>query len=146
MSQEPRSLKTAALKVLWSVLASTARVAAVFLVLGVTFVWFFGRACACGSVDRDKAYQAAMRSDLRNLASAQEIYFADSVRYAASLHELDFTASDLVTVTLTLTSDSAWSASASHPGTSAECTIFIGNVEPAVPDAEERSPTCEGTR
>jgi hypothetical protein len=44
---------------------------------------------------------------------------------------------------LTLTSDSAWSASASHPGTSAECTIFIGNVEPAVPDAEERSPTCE---
>jgi hypothetical protein len=44
-------------------------------------------ACACSP--KAKAYLASMKADLRNLISAQEEFFADSGRFAASLSELD---------------------------------------------------------
>src|ERR671928_2244678 len=34
---------------------------------------------------KEKAYMAAMKSDLRNLATAEEAYFADSVKYTNNL-------------------------------------------------------------
>ncbi|MCZ6916523.1 MAG: hypothetical protein O7I93_07090 [Gemmatimonadetes bacterium] len=139
MSQE-RTWITVALEVASSAFAVTVKMAAVLVGVVVTAVLFVGPACSCST--KASAYRAAIKSDLRNLVAAQEIYFSDSLRYAASLPELDFTASTYVTVELTLTSDSAWSASASHKGTPTQCTIFIGNIKPPVADGVEGEPGC----
>ncbi len=141
--QEPRTLKSTALEVAWSALTVTAKMAAVLFGVGIPVMLVFFPACGCNNDSRAKAYRWAMISDLRNLAAAQEIYFSDSLRYAASLPELDFTASTYITVELTPTSDSAWSASASHTQILMQCTIFIGNIEPPVPEAEEGEPSCD---
>src|SRR5438034_9687699 len=34
---------------------------------------------------KEKAYLASMKSDLRNLVTAEEAYFADSVKYSATI-------------------------------------------------------------
>src|ERR1700716_3973336 len=34
---------------------------------------------------KEKAYVASMKSDLRNLATAEEAYFADSIKYTTSI-------------------------------------------------------------
>src|SRR5688572_8277217 len=42
---------------------------------------------------KSKAYVTAMKSDLRNLVSAQESYFADNAKYTTDLVDLNFKAS-----------------------------------------------------
>ena len=84
---------------------------------------------------RVKAYFAAMKSDLNNLASQQEIYYADASAYSTSTTDLSFTSSAGVTVALAATS-SGWSASAVHAalGTTEGCVIYVGTAaSPATP-------------
>src|SRR6478736_3416588 len=50
------------------------------------------------SATREKAYFAAMKSDLKNLASQQEIYYADKYAYTSDATTLTFVASEGVTV------------------------------------------------
>ena len=50
------------------------------------------------SATREKAYFAAMKSDLKNLASQQEIYYSDAYSYSSDTANLAFTNSDGVTV------------------------------------------------
>mgnify|MGYP002066255616 CR=1 FL=1 len=50
------------------------------------------------SATREKAYFAAMKSDLKNLASQQEIYYSDAYAYTSSAADLAFTNSDGVVV------------------------------------------------
>ena len=42
---------------------------------------------------KEKAYVSAMKSDLRNLAAAEEAYFADYLTYASAIANLDFNSS-----------------------------------------------------
>jgi Tfp pilus assembly protein PilE len=87
------------------------------------------------SATREKAYFAAMKSDLNNLASQQEIYYADASAYSTSTTDLSFTSSAGVTVALAATS-SGWSASAVHAalGTTEGCVIYVGTAaSPATP-------------
>lgn len=137
---EPRTLTDATLEVAGSALAAIAKLAVLVLVVGIPVVLFVGPSCACST--KADAYRAAMKSDLKYLVTAQEIYFADSLRYGASLLDLDYTASVGVTVELLVAADSAWSASARHPGVSTQCAIFVGKIEPPVPDAEEGEVIC----
>jgi Tfp pilus assembly protein PilE len=83
------------------------------------------------SATREKAYFAAMKSDLKNLASQQEIYYADEYSYATTTSLLSFTNSDGVTISLAATS-SGWSASAVHAalGTAEGCVIYYGTATP----------------
>src|ERR1700704_2569523 len=39
---------------------------------------------------KDKAYLASMKSDLRNLITAEEAYFADSVKYTSDPTQLNY--------------------------------------------------------
>ena len=48
------------------------------------------------SATREKAYFAAMKSDLKNLASQQEIYYSDEYTYTADTTDLGFVESDAV--------------------------------------------------
>ena len=81
------------------------------------------------SATREKAYFAAMKSDLKNLASQQEIYYADAYAYSAVTADLSFTSSDGVTVSI-VASTSGWSASAVHAalGTAEGCVIYDGTA------------------
>jgi type IV pilus assembly protein PilA len=87
------------------------------------------------SATREKAYFAAMKLDLRNLASQQEIYYADAYAYTTVTTDLSFTSSAGVTVDLAATS-SGWSASATHAalGTGEGCVIYYGTAaSPSAP-------------
>jgi type IV pilus assembly protein PilA len=89
---------------------------------------------------KEKAYVASMKSDLRNLITAQEAYFSDNnSAYASSTTALGtaYKASSGVTVTLGGVSTSGWSATATHASTSRSCTITVGGSATA-----EGEPNC----
>ncbi len=88
------------------------------------------------SATREKAYFAAMKSDLKNLASQQEIYYSDNYSYSSSTNALGFVNSDGVIVSIANVSSSGWAASATHQalGTAEGCAIFYGTATaPASP-------------
>src|ERR1700738_4937990 len=59
---------------------------------------------------KTKAYTAAMKSDLRNLVTAEEAYFADSVKYANTIGQLNYKQSTGVDVPAIATGQGYWSA------------------------------------
>ena len=79
---------------------------------------------------KEKAYIASMKSDLRNLVTAQEAYFSDNNNnYAANIGALGttrFRASTGVSVTMTGTSGLSWGATSNHSGTTTTCYIRVG--------------------
>ncbi|MFW6206307.1 MAG: type IV pilin protein [Gemmatimonadota bacterium] len=83
------------------------------------------------SATRERAYFAAMKSDLKNLASQQEIYYADGYTYTTDEGQLGFVASEGVTVDITEADGTGWAASATHDaldaGTDA-CAIYYGDA------------------
>jgi len=90
----------------------------------------------------DRAYTAAMKSDLRNLVTAEEAYFADHVKYTDRFAVLDYS---LTTgnrlVALRLTGD-GWVAQIGSANTRTVCTIFIGRTS-APPATREGEPACQ---
>ena len=84
------------------------------------------------SATRERAYYAAMKSDLKNLASQQEIYYADNYAYTTDEDELGFVQSDGVEVEITDATATGWAAEATHAALSAQgCSIFYGDVTTA---------------
>lgn len=80
---------------------------------------------------REKAILAAMKSDLRNLASAQESYFYDQLSYTTVLaNQPSFRASTGVTIAIAQATMGGWSASAAHANTIRQCFLFVGNASP----------------
>ena len=99
-------------------------------------------ACACSN--KAKAYQATMRSDLRNLATTQEAHYSDHRRYAATVGELEwFQSSHGVHLQVLAVSDSGWMATATHDRSEAICRIFIGAGVPQ--HGKEGEPRCLNT-
>lgn len=93
---------------------------------------------------KEKAYIAAMKSDLRNLVSAQEAYFADNMQYTTDQTALNFTPSTGVTVTITANAGLGWSATATHTGTTKQCAIAVGSeANPLDASAAEGEPVCQ---
>jgi prepilin-type N-terminal cleavage/methylation domain-containing protein len=83
------------------------------------------------SATREKAYFAAMKSDLKNLASQQEIYYSDAYSYTTDVALLAFTNSDGVLVDSNIAATtSGWSAFATHQalGTAEGCAIYYGTA------------------
>src|SRR3989440_4768374 len=62
---------------------------------------------------KEKAYLASMKSDLRNLVTAEEAYDADSVQFTTSLGNAYETTTCVVGQTIALTGD-GWTAHVSH--------------------------------
>src|SRR5437899_11519654 len=54
---------------------------------------------------KEKAYIASMKSDLRNLITAEEAYFADSVKYTSNLGTAYATTTGVVGPTITVRSE-----------------------------------------
>ncbi len=80
---------------------------------------------------KQKAYVAQMKSDLKNLATAEEAFFYDSTYYTSSLAQLsNFTASTGVTLTVVEATPMGWSAQTIHSQTSRLCTLLAGLPAP----------------
>ena len=91
---------------------------------------------------KDKAYMAAMKSDLRNLTTTQEMYFADNMTYttdksAAGL-DLNESTGSTVSIVVTVGPPMGYNATATHTATAETCAIFIAGppVAPAVIEGE----------
>src|SRR3970040_2497138 len=74
---------------------------------------------------KEKAYLASMKSDLRNLITAEEAYFADSVKYTSNLGTAYATTSGVVGPTITVTAD-GFNATVSHTTTLKTCAVYVG--------------------
>jgi prepilin-type N-terminal cleavage/methylation domain-containing protein len=80
---------------------------------------------------KEKAYIAAMKTDLRNLVTAQEGYFADNQTYSTTLAALNnFSGSANVTITdPSSATATGWAASATHAQVASitGCTVEVGD-------------------
>jgi len=95
------------------------------------------------SATKGRAYTATMKSDLRNLATAEESYYYTNDVYSTDLTAINFQPSSGTTVTIGEASPSGWSATATHPGaSSAACAIFIGTATPPAPATVESVVAC----
>lgn len=102
---------------------------------------------------KEKAYLAAMKSDLRNGVTAEEAYFTDNQLYlAGSASNLggvptplaalgNFVPSAGVSITFTASAGAGWSAVTSHSATTKTCAIFVG-VAAVAPATVEGEPKC----
>ena len=89
---------------------------------------------------KEKAYLTAMKSDLKNLTTAEEAYFADNVAYTTTFPVTIYTVTAGVTApTITITQD-GWTASVGHNLTTKTCAIYIGTtaLAPAINEGEPR--------
>ena len=91
---------------------------------------------------KEKAYVASMKSDLRNLITAEEAYFSDNnSSYAtttgASGLGTNYRASSGVTVTIGTVTATGWAATAGHNSTAKTCAISVGGTS-----TTEGEPVC----
>lgn len=80
---------------------------------------------------KEQAYIAAMREDVRNLATAEEAYYDDNNGiYASTTLQLgtNYKASAGVTITL-LGTASTWRATARNPMTTVSCRLATGTTK-----------------
>ncbi len=90
---------------------------------------------------KEKAYIASMKSDLRNLVTAQEAYFSDNnSTYAGSIAAMgtNYKGSTGVTVTINSSTNTGWAASASQNSTTKTCSITLGGGS-----TNEGTPLCQ---
>jgi len=99
---------------------------------------------------KEKAYLASMKSDLRNMATTQEAYFADFQTYVSgtasnvggtTVSVNGFVPSAGVTMVTAATGGTGWNASSTHSGTTKTCAIFVG-VGALAPATVEGEPKC----
>ncbi|NUO63259.1 MAG: prepilin-type N-terminal cleavage/methylation domain-containing protein [Gemmatimonadaceae bacterium] len=95
------------------------------------------------SSTKEKAYITAMKSDLRNLVNAEEAYFADSVKYATDVTQLQFRASTGVGTPVIAIGAGFWTATVTHTQLSGDrCEIAVNTANTLVPTAGDGEPAC----
>ena len=94
-----------------------------------------------------KAYQAAMKSDLRNLAMAQESNFADWNTYFAGdacTAVSWFDCSSGVSITVNTADGDGWGATATHNGApGVTCAMYYGRTHVTAPAIRDSEPFCQ---
>jgi prepilin-type N-terminal cleavage/methylation domain-containing protein len=93
---------------------------------------------------KGKANVTALKSDLRNLVTAEEAYYFDNGSYTQNLSNLSFATSPGVVLTIATASGSGWGAIATHPASfPLTCAIFFGNITPVSPAVNEGLIGCQ---
>lgn len=93
---------------------------------------------------KGKANTATLKSDLRNLVTAQEAYYYENQIYTTSLPGLNVALSTGVTITWGTVNAQGWSAKVTHPlAYPIECAMFIGTVPPLPPATTEGQLLCQ---
>ena len=92
---------------------------------------------------KSKAYVTAMKSDLRNLVTAEEAFFSDSSYYTSTLSKLKFNVSTGVGSPTIGTGAGYWTATNKHTQlTGATCGIGVNTTSPTITTAAEGEPAC----
>ena len=92
---------------------------------------------------KSKAYVTAMKSDLRNMVTAEEAFFSDSSKYSTSLAAINFKQSTGVGVPAIATGAGFWSATITHTQLAGHtCGIAVNTTNPLVATANDGEPTC----
>jgi prepilin-type N-terminal cleavage/methylation domain-containing protein len=94
---------------------------------------------------KERAYIGTMKSDLRNLATAEEAYFYDNNTYyggAVPAAALAYNPSRDVAIVLSDVSNVGWAATATHPGTLVTCALFYGTAAAPPPAVLEGEVAC----
>jgi len=95
---------------------------------------------------KDKAYYTSMKSDLRNLVTAEEAFFADSTHYTTALASLKFAVSNGVnSPTIATGTGGWWSATITHTqlASPAECAVAINTGNPLSTADSSGAPRCQ---
>jgi len=102
---------------------------------------------------KEKAYIASMKSDLRNLVTAEEAYFADSTAYSEQTDCTTPPAPGSVawcesrgnTLDKLKVRQGGWTARMTNANTKVECGIYVGGANPFPPAKQsdpEAAPVC----
>ena len=92
---------------------------------------------------KSKAYITAMKSDLRNLVTAEEAFFADSSKYTSTITQLKFSSTSGVNTPVVATGAGYWTATTTHTQLAgSECGIGVNTTNPRVTTAGEGEPAC----
>src|SRR5436190_22204401 len=93
---------------------------------------------------KEKAYLASMKSDLRNLVTAEEAYFADSVKYSGTIGAdgVVFTHTTSTTTHTLSLHDALPISNITNVNTTKTCSIYIGSTSLA-PANKEGEPKCQ---
>ena len=94
---------------------------------------------------KGKAYVASMKSDLRNLATAQEAYLYDNALYydgALPNAVITWVPSSGVAIALSDVTPGGWAAVSSHTSTGATCSLFVGMAPVTAPATLEGQVKC----
>ena len=94
---------------------------------------------------KSKAYITAMKSDLRNLVTAEEAFFSDSSKYTNTISNLKYNVSTGVNAPTIATGSGWWTATNSHTQlTGTSCGIGINTTNPlSGVVAAEGEPACK---
>ncbi len=93
---------------------------------------------------KGKANAAALKTDLRNLASAQEAYFFENARYTSDVSQLKMQTSPGVVLSIVDATGAGWSAKATHPASfPLTCALFTGTVTALSPASVEGLIGCQ---
>ncbi len=91
-----------------------------------------------------KAFTSSIKSDLRNLATAQESYFYDYAEYTTTVAQLNYTSSNNVTMSIVEATPGGWSATATHPQAyPITCALFVGTAAVLPPAVDEGVINCQ---
>jgi prepilin-type N-terminal cleavage/methylation domain-containing protein len=95
---------------------------------------------------KSKAYVTAMKSDLRNLLTAEEAFFSDSTYYTGATNLISrktWRATTGVNTPAVTTGPGYWSATVSHTQLAgATCGIGVNTTNPTVSTAGDGEPSC----
>ena len=95
---------------------------------------------------KSKAYITAMKSDLRNLVTAEEAFFADSSKYTGTITLLKFQNSTGVNPPIIVPGAGFWTATVTHTQlpSGPTCGVGINTTNPTVGSAAaEGEPACK---
>ena len=78
---------------------------------------------------RDKAFVSSMKSDLKNMATQQEVYYNANYTFGSSFSDLEVVTSKGVTITINEATAGGWAATAVHGGlVGAQCGFYHGDA------------------
>jgi type IV pilus assembly protein PilA len=87
---------------------------------------------------KGKAQVSAIKSDLRNLMSAQESYYYDYQTYATNMSLLSMRPSNGVDLKIFDADNKGWAATATHPQAfPLTCGVFVAGAPPRAPASIE---------
>ena len=92
---------------------------------------------------KEKAYGATIKTDLHNLATAEEAYFYENGTYSSDTTALKVQLSAGVVLDIPTADKNGWSAQGLHVSTGVyQCAVFYGKAAPLSPATVNGEVTC----